>query len=318
MLTHQLATLDRLSEGRLIAGMGGGFPNPATEAQFAAVAIGFARRIGRMEESIDVMRRLWSGQTVSHTGEHFTFTDVRIEPSPHRPGGPPRPVTPALYATLCLDEDPEKARQRLRKSIERYYNAPLEFVASIQAMFAGTPRQAADWLTRYAVAGARHLRPHRGRRGTRSGGPGAGPMGPEVGDGRTTRDRDVPPRLGGAGPSGLLRRRGRRRAPRDVRVPHRRRGLPHRIGDGTIEALHGPAQHPDATITLSEETFLGLTSQRLTLTEAVDSGAASTSGDSEALSRLNGLFRLPPPRSRPVARAITMRSEAGSTADRRA
>ncbi|MGV9308538.1 hypothetical protein ACWDLG_34635 [Nonomuraea sp. NPDC003727] len=35
-----------------------------------------------------------------------------------------RAVTPGLYATLCLDEDPERARRRLRESVERYYNAP--------------------------------------------------------------------------------------------------------------------------------------------------------------------------------------------------
>ncbi len=55
----------------------------------------------------------------------------------------PRSVTPALYATLCMDEGPERARRRLRTSIERYYNAPLESVASVQAVFAGTARQAA-------------------------------------------------------------------------------------------------------------------------------------------------------------------------------
>ncbi|MFL6140610.1 MAG: LLM class flavin-dependent oxidoreductase [Labedaea sp.] len=201
LLAHQLATLDRLSEGRLIAGLGGGFRHPNTEAQFAAVGIGFARRTSRLAESIDVMRRLWSQAAVSHRGEHFAFTDVRLAPPPSRPGGPPiwlagsggpalrrvasladgwlpypptattyaeehatieqaattRSVTPALYATLCLDDDPEKAHRRLRTSIERYYNAPLELVASIQAVFAGTARQAADWLTGYAAAGARHL-----------------------------------------------------------------------------------------------------------------------------------------------------------------
>lgn len=201
LLAHQLATLDRLAEGRLIAGMGGGFPNVNTAAQFTAVGIEFDRRISRMEESIDVMRRLWSAETVSHLGAHFAFADVRLAPPPARPGGPPiwlagsggpalrrvarladgwlpypptvttyakehrlieqatttRSVTPALYATLCLDEDPEKARRRLRASIERYYNAPLEFVESIQAVFAGTARQAADWLNGYAAAGARHL-----------------------------------------------------------------------------------------------------------------------------------------------------------------
>ncbi|WP_217999318.1 LLM class flavin-dependent oxidoreductase [Nocardia exalbida] len=89
LLAHQLATLDRLSNGRLIAGMGGGFPNPNTEAQFAALGIQFARRIGRMQESIDIMRRLWSGTAVSYRGKHFTFQDVRLAPPPTRPDGPP-------------------------------------------------------------------------------------------------------------------------------------------------------------------------------------------------------------------------------------
>ncbi|WP_412516194.1 LLM class flavin-dependent oxidoreductase [Actinomadura madurae] len=194
LLAHQLATLDRLSGGRVIAGMGAGFPMPATEAQFAAVGVGFGRRVGRMEESIEAMRRLWTGDAVSYQGRHFAFSDVRIVPPPTRPGGPPiwlagsgtalprvarladgwlpyppeaatyakereliGRATPALYATLCLDDDPEKARHRLRTSIERYYDAPLEFVASVQALFAGTARQAADWLSGYIEAGARHV-----------------------------------------------------------------------------------------------------------------------------------------------------------------
>ncbi|SFP75786.1 probable F420-dependent oxidoreductase, Rv2161c family [Actinomadura madurae] len=194
LLAHQLATLDRLSGGRVIAGMGAGFPMPATEAQFAAVGVGFGRRVGRMEESIEAMRRLWTGDAVSYQGRHFAFSDVRIVPPPTSPGGPPiwlagsgtalprvarladgwlpyppeaatyakereliGRATPALYATLCLDDDPEKARHRLRTSIERYYDAPLEFVASVQALFAGTARQAADWLSGYIEAGARHV-----------------------------------------------------------------------------------------------------------------------------------------------------------------
>ncbi|MGW1058748.1 winged helix-turn-helix transcriptional regulator [Micromonospora rubida] len=71
-----------------------------------------------------------------------------------------------------------------------------------------------------------------------------------------------------------------------------------RIDDGTIEALHGPAQNPDATITISKDAFLRLTGQGLTFTEAIESGAASASGDGEALRRLKGLFRLPPPHTR--------------------
>lgn len=39
LLAHQLATLDRLADGRLIVGMGAGFPNSATQAQFTAVGV---------------------------------------------------------------------------------------------------------------------------------------------------------------------------------------------------------------------------------------------------------------------------------------
>ncbi|MGK5554350.1 hypothetical protein ACSNOI_22320, partial [Actinomadura kijaniata] len=50
-----------------------------------------------------------------------------------------------------------RARRRLRAGVERYYGAPLEAIASIQAMFAGPPGQAAEWLGGYVRAGARHL-----------------------------------------------------------------------------------------------------------------------------------------------------------------
>jgi DNA-binding HxlR family transcriptional regulator len=71
-----------------------------------------------------------------------------------------------------------------------------------------------------------------------------------------------------------------------------------RIDDGTIEALYGPAQNPDATITISKDAFLRMTGQGLTFAKAIESGAASASGDGEALRRLKSLFRLPPPRTR--------------------
>ena len=62
-----------------------------------------------------------------------------------------------MYATLCLDDDPQHARELLRKIIDRYYNAPLEQVEKIQAMFAGRPVDAATWLNHYIEAGARRL-----------------------------------------------------------------------------------------------------------------------------------------------------------------
>jgi DNA-binding HxlR family transcriptional regulator len=71
-----------------------------------------------------------------------------------------------------------------------------------------------------------------------------------------------------------------------------------RVEQGTLEARHGPAQHPDATLTLGEAAFIAVTSEGRTFADLVASGAAAASGDAEALRRLTGLFRLPSARSR--------------------
>jgi DNA-binding HxlR family transcriptional regulator len=76
-----------------------------------------------------------------------------------------------------------------------------------------------------------------------------------------------------------------------------------RIADGTIETVHGPAQHPDVTITIGGAAFRDLAAGRSTLAEAIDNGAASVSGDQQVLRRLRRLFRLPRPQTRSAAQA---------------
>jgi DNA-binding HxlR family transcriptional regulator len=71
-----------------------------------------------------------------------------------------------------------------------------------------------------------------------------------------------------------------------------------RIDDRTIETVHGPAQRPDATVTISEDVFLRITGHELTLAAAIESGEATVTGNREALRRLTTLFRLPPPQHR--------------------
>ena len=53
--------------------------------------------------------------------------------------------------------DSARACRCLRTSVERYYNGPLEFVASIQAMFARTAADVVVWLRRSVTAGACHI-----------------------------------------------------------------------------------------------------------------------------------------------------------------
>ncbi|MGW8359992.1 winged helix-turn-helix transcriptional regulator [Streptomyces wedmorensis] len=73
-----------------------------------------------------------------------------------------------------------------------------------------------------------------------------------------------------------------------------------RVDDGTVETIHGPARHPDATITITEEAFAEVTARTLTFSDAIEAGTAAATGDAEALRRLPVLFRLPARRPRPA------------------
>jgi alkanesulfonate monooxygenase SsuD/methylene tetrahydromethanopterin reductase-like flavin-dependent oxidoreductase (luciferase family) len=91
LLAQSIATVDQLAEGRLILGVGAGFPFAETERQFAAVGVPYAGRVGRMQETIAAARALWSapGEPVSYAGRHVHLSDIALAPAPHRPGGPP-------------------------------------------------------------------------------------------------------------------------------------------------------------------------------------------------------------------------------------
>lgn len=66
-----------------------------------------------------------------------------------------------------------------------------------------------------------------------------------------------------------------------------------RIDDGTVQVLQGPAQRPDAIISMDPDSFLGLMDPGVTLATLVKSGAASAEGDPDALRKFPILFRLP-------------------------
>ena len=85
-VAKQVSTLDRLTDGRLIfgVGIGGEFPN-----EFAACGVPVKERGARLSEGIDVLRKLWTGDQVSNEGKFFPFTDVKMRPKPTQAGGPP-------------------------------------------------------------------------------------------------------------------------------------------------------------------------------------------------------------------------------------
>ncbi len=80
------STIDMLSGGRLILGVGVGGEFPP---EFEAVGAPIAERGPRTNESIEILRKLWAEGAAAHEGEFYRFGEVKIEPKPIQPGGPP-------------------------------------------------------------------------------------------------------------------------------------------------------------------------------------------------------------------------------------
>ncbi len=88
-LAHAAATIDNISGGRAILGLGAGRSNNQMFVdEHAAVGVPIMERAARMEESIRVMRALWTGEPVSNPGEFYPLENVALEPQPVQPSIP--------------------------------------------------------------------------------------------------------------------------------------------------------------------------------------------------------------------------------------
>ena len=81
------ATVDFLSGGgRFVFGVGVGGEG---KAEFDLCGVPLKERGARMDESLEIVRKLWTGQAVSHQGRFWRFGEVSKSPPPATPGGPP-------------------------------------------------------------------------------------------------------------------------------------------------------------------------------------------------------------------------------------
>ena len=85
MLAKLAATVDEISGGRLVLGLGAGW----NEVEFAALGAPFDHRISRFGEAFTVVRTLLSDGAIDFRGEFYTVRDAELLPRPARPGGPP-------------------------------------------------------------------------------------------------------------------------------------------------------------------------------------------------------------------------------------
>lgn len=99
VLAHQVATLDQISEGRFILGVGIAADAPSIRAEFTAAGVPFDKRVGRMMEGLRLMRALWTGQPVDWDGR-WQVRQGTLAPTPFRAGGPPVWIGGNLKASL--------------------------------------------------------------------------------------------------------------------------------------------------------------------------------------------------------------------------
>src|SRR5665213_2469038 len=88
VLAQQIATLDQISQGRYILGVGIASDVPNIRAEFTAAGVPFEKRVGRMLEGLRLCRELWTGKPVTWNGRWVMENSV-LGPTPHRLGGPP-------------------------------------------------------------------------------------------------------------------------------------------------------------------------------------------------------------------------------------
>ena len=86
VLAKQATTLDIASGGRLTLGVGVGGEFPV---EFEAAGLDVKQRGRRTNECLDVLRQLWTGESVNYQGRHFQLQDASINPGPTQQPHPP-------------------------------------------------------------------------------------------------------------------------------------------------------------------------------------------------------------------------------------
>lgn len=85
MLAKQAATVDAISDGRLVVGLGAGW----NEREYRAFGFPYDRRVSRFAEALPIIASLLREGRCTFAGEFYEVDDCVLDPAPTRPGGPP-------------------------------------------------------------------------------------------------------------------------------------------------------------------------------------------------------------------------------------
>lgn len=84
-VAKMVSTLDTLSNGRVIFGVGLGW----IAEEFEALGVPFRQRVGRLRETIEILRKIWATGSAQFQGRYYSFPEMTSYPMPVQPGGPP-------------------------------------------------------------------------------------------------------------------------------------------------------------------------------------------------------------------------------------
>ena len=81
LLAKQLATLDRMSNGRLLPAFGLGAVDPREQQAFGVER---TQRAKMFNEALTVIRQAWTDEVLNFNGEHYNYADIKVGPKPHQ------------------------------------------------------------------------------------------------------------------------------------------------------------------------------------------------------------------------------------------
>jgi probable F420-dependent oxidoreductase len=182
LVAKEVATLDCLSGGRLVLGVGAGYH----EMQFRWLGVDFRHRGQRLDEYILAMRELWTAPEPRFEGQYVAFSDVVFLPRPVQPQGPPiviggsspaalrrvarladgwHPVglTPTQYAAgmrqirALTNGRQVEGSLRIRTVVDRRLEAKMGGDSAVQVSLDGSPAELRARIEEYQAAGVGHL-----------------------------------------------------------------------------------------------------------------------------------------------------------------
>jgi alkanesulfonate monooxygenase SsuD/methylene tetrahydromethanopterin reductase-like flavin-dependent oxidoreductase (luciferase family) len=120
-IAEQLATLDVITNGKLIFGCGLGY----RDVEFAAFGTSQGERVQRLEENLSLVKRLWAEDEVSHEGSHFSLDGVTLGVKPLQKPYPP----------IWMGANADAAIKRAARIADCWYMPPHNRISSLLRQF---------------------------------------------------------------------------------------------------------------------------------------------------------------------------------------